>query len=353
VATDLGILTVVSAGSRTPVGRQPTLEDIAKLAGVGRGTVSRALNDSPQVSDRARAAVHQAVAELGYVRNRAARSLVTGRTDSVALVVSESEERFFSEPYFARAVRGVSSQMASSPRQLLLTMVQSPEDRQRLEGYLTQQHVDGVMLLSLHGADPLPEQLEERGMPTVVGGRPLDRVPVAFVDVDNAGGAEAAVAHLAAKGRRRIVTIGGPLDMAAGRSRIEGFRKGLRRAGLPYKRALAEHGDFTPRSGSLAMAALLERVPDLDAVFAASDSMAEGAMRMLKDSGRRVPEDVAVVGFDDSLTATATDPELTTVHQPVEELGRRMAQVLAARIDGVDVQLQVVLDTHLVVRGSA
>jgi len=328
------------------------LEDIAKLAGVGRGTVSRALNGSPQVSQRARVAIDQAVAELGYVPNRAARSLVTGRTDSVALVVSESEERFFSEPFFARIVRGVSAQMAGSPRQLLLTMAQSREDRQRLENYLTRQHVDGVMLLSLHGRDRLPQRLEKRGMATVLGGRPLQGTPRSFVDVDNFGGAVAAVAHLVARGRRRIVTIGGPLDMAASRTRLEGFRQAVPNAGLPDDPMLVEHGDFTAGSGSLAMGVLLDRVPDLDAVFAASDLMAEGALRLLRERGRCVPDDVAVVGFDDSPVAASTEPRLTTVHQPVEEMGRRMAQVLAARIDGVETELQVTLDTHLVVRSS-
>jgi DNA-binding LacI/PurR family transcriptional regulator len=347
-----GILRPVSNRSDRSAPRRPTLGEVASLAGVGLGTASRALNGSPQVSDRAREAVFAAVAQLGYVRNRAARSLVTGRTDSVVLVVSESEARFFSEPFFAGVVRGVSSALAASPRQLLLAMAQSVDERERLETYLTTQHVDGVMLMSLHGDDPLPERLERRGLPTVLGGRPLKGDPVSFVDVDNVGGAASAVAHLVTRGRSRIVTVTGPLDMTAGWSRLEGFRRGLERAGLPYDPAFAETGDFTGPSGAAAMAALLKRVPDLDAVFAASDLMAEGAMRHLKQLGRRIPEDVAVVGFDDSPLATHSDPPLTTVHQPVEGMGRAMAELLMARIDGQEHDLQVVLETHLVARAS-
>jgi len=333
--------------------RQPTLDEVARVAGVGRGTVSRALNGSPRVSDRARAAVRDAVAELGYVRNRAARSLVTGRTDSVALVVSESEERFFSQPFFAGIVRGVSSAITGSQRQLLLAMAQSDDERQRLETYLTGQHVDGVLLLSLHGDDPLPQRLERRGVPTVLGGRPLHGEPVSFVDADNVVGAASAVEHLVATGRRRIVTVTGPSDMSAGLTRLEGYRRGLESAGLGYDPVWVEAGDFTERSGRVAMAALLDRVPDLDAVFAASDLMAEGAMRVLKESGRRVPEDVAVVGFDDSPSATSTEPPLTTVHQPLEAMGRAMANLLVARIEGIETELQVTLETHLVVRQSS
>jgi DNA-binding LacI/PurR family transcriptional regulator len=164
---------------------RPTLEAVAALAGVSRGTVSRVINDSPQVSPRAREAVRAAIDELGFVPNRAARTLVTQRTDSVALVVSESEERFFAEPYFAAIVRGISSGLTGSGMQLLLAVAQSPTEREQLENYLTGQHVDGVLLVSLHGIDTLPARLESRGVPTVLGGRPLGVQPGACVDADN------------------------------------------------------------------------------------------------------------------------------------------------------------------------
>src|SRR5687767_6209002 len=203
---------------------RPTLDEVAARAGVGRGTVSRVVNGSPQVSPEAREAVQRAIEELGYVPNRAARALVTQRTDSVALVVSESEERVFGEPFFAGIVRGISSVLAETQLQLWLAMAQSPAERQRVEHHLTNQHVDGVMLLSLHDADPLPSLLEQRGLPVVLGGRPArmladDDGPtphVAFVDADNVGGARLAVEHLLGRRRRRVAAIAGPQDMAVG-----------------------------------------------------------------------------------------------------------------------------------------
>jgi DNA-binding LacI/PurR family transcriptional regulator len=336
------------------VAPRPTLEAVASLAGVSRGTVSRVINDSPQVSPRARDAVRRAIAELGFVPNRAARTLVTQRTDSVALVVSESEERFFAEPYFASIVRGISAALAGSGMQLLLAVAQSPAEREQLENYLTGQHVDGVLLVSLHGIDTLPSLLESRGVPTVLGGRPLGSQPAACVDADNRDGARQAVAHLVASGRTRIAAITGPADMSAGLERLAGYRDGLAEAGLAYAPTLVEVGDFSLDSGVAAASALLARRPDLDAVFAASDPMAIGALRALRAAGRSIPSDVAVVGFDDSPSAAHTEPPLTTVHQPVEGIGREMVRLLLQRLSGEPLaDPLVVLPTHVVIRETA
>jgi DNA-binding LacI/PurR family transcriptional regulator len=344
---------------------RPTLDEVAALAGVGRGTVSRVVNGSPQVSPAARAAVEKAIVKLGYVPNRAARSLVTRRTDSVALVVSESEERVFGEPFFAGIVRGISSALLETPLQLWLAMAQSPAERERVEHHLTSQHVDGVLLLSMHDADPLPTVLAERDLPAVLGGRPAwmlsplaSRQPLSpqvwFVDVDNAGGARQAVGFLVAAGRRRIASIAGPQDMGVGLARLAGYREACASAGLPADPDLIAYGDFSEASGAAAMRQLLTRRPDLDAVFVASDLMAAGAVRLLREAGKRVPDEVAVVGFEDSAVARQTDPPLTTVHQPVEEMGRQMVRLLVTRIRGEQPEAPcVLLDTHLVVRRSA
>src|SRR3954454_24194232 len=183
-----------------PPGR-PTLDAVAARAGVGRGTASRVLNGSSQVSPQAKAAVEAAILELGYVPNRAARSLVTQRTDSVALVVSESQERVFGEPFFAGVLRGINSALIETPLQLWLAMAATTEQRKRIEHHLTAQHVDGVLLLSLHDPDPLPALLREREIPFVLGGRPARLDPGdAFVDVDNEAGASKAVEYLLAGG---------------------------------------------------------------------------------------------------------------------------------------------------------
>ncbi|MFC4047711.1 LacI family DNA-binding transcriptional regulator [Dactylosporangium siamense] len=362
-----------STNSRPRSAGRPTLDEVASRAGVGRGTVSRVVNGSPQVSPEARAAVQKAIDELGYVPNRAARALVTQRTDSVALVVSESEERVFGEPFFAGIVRGVSSALADTQLQLWLAMAQSPAERQRVEHHLTNQHVDGVMLLSLHDADPLPGLLEQRGLPVVLGGRPARMLTstststsstgtdagtgtatgtdVAFVDADNEGGARLAVGHLLDRGRRRIAAIAGPQDMAAGVSRLTGYREAIERAGRPVDERLIAYGDFSEASGERAVHELLARTPDVDAVFAASDLMAVGALRALRELGRRVPDDVSLVGFDDVAIARQTDPPLTTVHQPVEAMGREMVRLLLARIAGA-APTAVMVETHLVERAS-
>ncbi len=328
--------------------QRPTLEAVAARAGVGRGTVSRVINGSPKVSERAREAVLKAIEELGYVPNPAARTLVTRRTDTVALVVSESEERVWGEPFFAGIIRGISAGLAETGLQLLLAMAQTPADHERLERYLTGHHVDGALLLSLHGDDPLPRRLEERGLPAVTAGPPPGGAPAAYVDADNRGGARQAVQHLIERGRRRIASISGPQDMQVGVDRLLGYRE------LNPGPDLVVQGDFSEESGAVAMRELLARAPDLDAVYAASDPMAIGAMHVLRTSGRAIPGDVAVVGFDDSRMAPHTDPPLTSVHQPVEKMGRAMAELLVSRIQGAAPEATaVILDTHLVVRESS
>jgi DNA-binding LacI/PurR family transcriptional regulator len=345
-------------GQRGRSAGRPTLDEVAARAGVGRGTVSRVVNGSPQVSPRAKAAVQRAIEELDYVPNRAARALVTRRTDSVALVVSESEARVFGEPFFAGIMRGISSVLLSTPLQLWLAMAQSPPERERVSRHLTRQHVDGVLLLSLHGADPLPALLADRGLPAVLGGRPArmpapGAPPVSFVDVDNAGGARQAVTHLTGSGRRQIAVIAGPQDMGVGLDRLAGYRRAVVDAGLGPDEALVGYGDFSEESGAAAMRRLLAARPGIDAVFAASDLMAMGAMRVLKAAGRKIPADVAVVGFEDSVLAKQTDPPLTTVHQPVDEMGREMARLLLELIRGEAApDTSVMLATHLVRRAS-
>ena len=332
----------------------PTLEQVAALAGVSRATVSRVVNGSPKVSPAVRAQVERAVAKLGYVPNRAARSLVTRRADSVALVVSEPHARFFSEPFFAGMVRGVSAALAGTEVQLQLLIAQDLPDRGRLERYVVGGHVDGVLLASLHGDDPLPGTLERAGVPSVLVGRPAGAAPASYVDADNRGGARKAVDHLARQGRRRIATITGPLDMGVGLDRLEGYRDGLAAAGLAGAGDLVETGDFTEEGGAAAMVRLLERPGSpVDAVFAASDLMAAGALRALRAAGRRVPEDVAVVGFEDSAVARYAQPPLTTVRQPIEEMGRQATRLLLARVAGEPGGMHLILDTELIVRASA
>ena len=339
----------MSAGA---TGRErPTLESVALRAGVSRATVSRVVNGSTRVAPAIRVAVQRAISDLGYVPNQAARSLVTQRTDSMALVLPESATRVFSDdPFFARIIWGVSQELEAAGKQLVLLMAGSPASHDRIERYATSGHVDGVMVSSIHGADPLPGTLARIGVPVVCNGRPMGRSEVPYVDVENELGAERAVRHLLGAGRRRIATIAGPQDMIAGVDRLVGYRRALDHAD---RRPIVAVGDFTRESGTAAMRTLLQEDPTLDAVFVASDLMADGAMRALRAAGRRVPDDVAVVGFDDSALAGYTEPALTTIRQPVLDIGRTLALQLLRLAAGESIEPAVVLATHLVVRESA
>ncbi|WLQ42966.1 LacI family DNA-binding transcriptional regulator [Streptomyces laculatispora] len=320
---------------------------------MGRGTASRVINGSPRVSAHTREAVEAAVAELGYVPNRAARALAGNRTDAIALVVPESESRFFAEPYFSDIVRGVGAALADTEMQLLLTLVGSDRERRRLAQYLTAHRVDGVLLVSVHADDPLPDLLEQLGMPAVMNGRRSATEPLPSVDSDNFEGARGAVEHLASRGRRSIATITGRLDVYASQRRLDGYRKAVSESGLEPDERLIAPADFSEEGGVRAMRELLARRPDLDAVFAASDLMAAGARQVLREAGR-IPDDVALIGFDDSAVARHMDPALTSVRQPIEEMGRTMTRVLLDMIAGESAERpQIVLPTELIVRDSS
>ncbi|MET9554369.1 LacI family DNA-binding transcriptional regulator [Streptomyces sp. NPDC006645] len=335
-------------------GQRPTLEAVAALAGVGRGTVSRVVNGAPGVSAKARAAVETAITQLNYIPNPAARSLVTSRTDCVALVIPESESRLAAEPYFSAVIRGVSTELADTEMQLLLILVRDRRELDRLTRFAAARRVDGVLLVSIHDDDPLPGLLEEMRMPTVLAGRRSPDESLSHVHSDNVGGAATAVRHLIDGGRTTIATITGPLDMDVGNSRLRGWREALAERGTPVDERLVAVSDFTEEGGRTAMRELLDRAPGIDAVFAASDVMAVGALTELRERGRRVPDDVAVIGFDDSVIARHTTPALTSVRQPIEAIGRSITRLLLAEIaDPSTAHRQLVLPTTLVVRDSA
>ncbi|MEU9833907.1 LacI family DNA-binding transcriptional regulator [Streptosporangium sp. NPDC048047] len=325
---------------------RPTLEKVAARAGVSRATASRVVNGSTRVAPQIREAVNRAVDELGYVPNQAARSLVTQRADSIALVFPEPSTRVFSDdPTFGGIIRGVSMEFEEADKQLVLMLAGTEGSYRRVERYATNGHVDGVIVASMHGSDPLPAILARRGVPVVCSGRPTMAGELPYVDMDNAGGAERAVRHLLERGRRRIAAIAGPQDMVAGIDRLAGYRNVLRDSD---RRSIVAVGDFTRESGTAAMRHLLADDPALDAVFAANDLMALGALRALRDAGRSVPGDVAVVGFDDIPAASYAEPPLTTVRQPTEEMGRQLARMVL----GLEDRGSVVLSTELVVRES-
>jgi LacI family transcriptional regulator len=331
---------------------RPTLEAVARVAGVSRATVSRVINGSPRVSPDVLAVVEKAIAELNYVPNRAARSLVARATMSIALVVPEDAHRFFGDPYFADVVQGISDRLDASEYvlNLQLTHPSSPSDKTRR--YLLGGNVDGAIVVSHHSGDHFLASLG-RSLPVVFGGRPLGQVANPadyYIDVDNRLGGVQATRHLVERGYRRIATITGPTDMPAAVDREQGWRDAMREAGLSDERLV--HGDFTEAGGIRAGLALVDRFPDVDAVFVASDLMASGVLLALEERGLRVPQDVAVVGFDNSKYATRGKVRLTTVAQPAQEMGVVMADTLLRLLAGEEVERIRVLGTELVVRDS-
>ncbi|WP_399932629.1 LacI family DNA-binding transcriptional regulator [Streptomyces kanamyceticus] len=333
--------------------KAPTIHDVAREAGVSRGTVSRVLNGGHYVSPSAREAVDSAIRRTGYVVNRHARSLITGRSDSVGFLLTEPQERFFEDPNFNVLLRGCTQALAAHDIPLLLMIAGTEDERRRITRYITAGHVDGVLLVSSHSGDPLAARLREAGVPLVACGKPLGQASkVAYVAADDRDGARDMVRHLLSLGRRTVGMVTGPLDTPGGTERLAGYREVLAEAGMAADDRLVVSGDYSRASGEAGAAELLGRVPDMDALFVASDLMAQGAVAALQRAGRRVPEDIAVGGFDDSSAALGAHPELTTIRQPWDRISAEMVRVLLAQIGGED-PAAVILPTELVRRGSA
>jgi DNA-binding LacI/PurR family transcriptional regulator len=334
--------------------RTITLADVGKLAGVSPSTVSRVVSNSIPVSPELREVVERAIHQLGYVPNRAARSLATHRSDSVGVVISEPMSQWGTDPFIAQLLFGVAEELAETDFQLILIMSATPRDEERIRRYVQQGHVDGVILVGSHAGDEIPFELIGQGVPLVLSGRPPMDILVDFVDVDHRRGAFLATHHLYAGGRRRIATIYGTPDMPSSRDKLNGYRDALHELGLENDPGLEEAGNYNPILASEAMRKLLERRPDLDAVFVASDTMAAGAVGALGQAGRRIPEDVAVVGYDGTPLALATRPMLTTVRQPIEAMGHAMAQLLLKRMEHYDAPASsMIFPTELIVRESS
>lgn len=327
-----------------------TIEEVASAAGVSRSTVSRVVNGSTAVSPAALAAVQRVIAELNYVPNRAARSLASRATMAIALVVPEDTTRFFGDPFFASIVSGINARLSRSDYVLNL-IIASDDPRDKTTAYVRSGAVDGAIVVSHHTSDTFIDRIAA-AVPVVYGGRPVrERERDFYVDVDNVGGGRAATEYLIGKGFTKIATITGPLTMPAGVDRLAGFHEALDAAGLTP--GPVEDGNFTADGGAAAMQRILDSGQPFDALFSASDLMARGALAALGRAGLRVPEDVAIIGFDDSPVATSVSPQLTTMRQPSREQGEMMADILLSILADGNPQHVQVLDTELIIRASA
>ena len=331
-----------------------TLEEVAELAGVSRSTVSRVINNHPNVRDKTRERVWEAVRQSGYKPNVVARSLVTNRTQIISMVIPEAVTSIFTDPFFPLLLCGTTEACNAHHYQLLLSLFTAATDFQEMyDRLLHSGYADGVIVASAPIDDCLISYLLRDGVPFVSVGRHTDE-RVHYVDIDNVGGARMAVDHLVRQGHRRIGTITGRLDIASGQDRLKGYRQALEARGIPVDEDLIVKGDFTEESG---MTAIRELLPsDATAVFVASDTMAAGAMRALRTAGLSVPQDISVVGFDDTSIASAVEPALTTVRQPIERLGAMAVDVLVGILQNPPEQNatvhRILIPTELIVRAS-
>lgn len=330
---------------------RPTLEEIAKVAGVSRSTVSRVINDEPNVRPAVRQRVWEVVETMGYHPNAAARSLASRRSQVIGVIIPQTVNTVFADPFFPGVLRGIADAANEHKYHLMLSMVSPPLEEDFYRRALRSQLLDGVVIMSAFLDDPLIPRLLRDRIPFVIIGRYPRESAASYVDADNVRGSRMATAHLLRQGRQRMASITGPASMIAGLDRREGYQTALREADLPLEEKLIVAGDFTEASGYAAMQQLLPQEPD--AVFVANDLMAVGALRAIRQAGRRVPEDVALVGFDDAQVAAYADPPLTTVRQPVYELGSTAIDLLLRLLES-DTQspLRAILPTELVIRAS-
>lgn len=329
-----------------------TLEDIAEQAGVSRSTVSRVVNDHPNVREEVRQRVWEIIKRTGYHPNAAARALVSQRAWILGLVVPRSVSSFFTDPYFPHLTRGIAQACNQWNYTLSLFLVATREDEEKIFSRISRRGLlDGIIIQSGQVGDQLIDRLINTNVPVVIAGRPFHPEGVSYIDVDNVAASRGAVEHLVRLGYQRIATIAGPLNSTVSFDREEGYRQALSRAGIEIDETLVDHGDFTEGSGYAAMQRLLPAQPD--AVFAASDLMAIGAMRAVRDAGLNIPDDVAFVGFDDLPIATLSDCPLTTVRQPVVDFGVKAVEMLIDLVEeGPKPPQQVIMETELIVRES-
>jgi LacI family transcriptional regulator len=329
-----------------------TIEEIAKIAKVSRSTVSRVLNGDPNVREKTRQHVLEVLRTTGFQPNRAARRLAGGHARIIGLIIPSGVARLFSDPFFAILIQHISHACSARDQAVMLWLAEPEYERRMIGQLLGSGLVDGVLVASSVIDDPLVEALHHSPLPLVMIGRSPHRTEISSIDVDNIESARRAVHYLLERGRGRIAVVNGPQNMISGLDRFEGYKTALQDWGLELDPALVVPGEFSEEDAFRGMEALLQR-EQVQAVFAASDSMALGAMRAIQKAGLRIPEDVALVGFDDLPLASRTDPPLTTMRQPIPGLAVTAVETLIQQINHPETgPKQIVLPAELVIRGT-
>jgi LacI family transcriptional regulator len=327
---------------------------VASAVGISQSAVSMALADHPRISRATKDTVRAAARDLGYVANSAGRALRAGRSASIAVVVPNTGQHVFGHPYFMLLLLGVAA--TANARDVALMVSTNPDETHGVAAYervLRSQAAAGAIIASAAINDPNVNRMVDASMPVVLIGRFPHLPQATSVGVDDVAGAAAITTHLVADhGLRRIGHISGPLEHQTAIDRYEGFQKALATSGHDCAHVLAV-GDFSEESGRQAAAQLMDTMPGIEAIFAANDEMAYGALAELRSRGLRVPQDIALAGYDDFGVSRLTTPALTTVHVPAEDLGRQAADRLFELVDGPVTQpSHTVLPTELVIRDS-
>jgi LacI family transcriptional regulator len=334
------------------MGQQLTLEDVAKLAGVHRSTVSRVINDSPNVSPEARKKVQRVIQSTGYQPNAAARSLASQRSNMIGLVLPRSVSSFFTDPFFPHLTQGIAFGCNNNNLSLSLFLAGNREDEDKILPRISRRgFLDGILIQAGRPDEFLIDRLTKSNIPVVIIGRPFAPDGICYIDIDNISAGTKATQHLLDLGYQNIATITGNHDSTVTLDRLEGYQKALTAAGREIRPDLIAEGDFSEHSGYLAMKALLPDRPD--AIFCQSDIMAAGAMRAIQEAGLSVPEDIAIIGFDDIPIARQLKVQLTTIKQPITKFGIKAVELLIDLIENdTKPARRVILDTEIIVRDS-
>jgi LacI family transcriptional regulator len=338
----------------TPAKRS-TSADVAKLAQVSRTTVSFVLNNVPgvSISDATRKRVLEAAKTLNYYPNSAGRKLVSGKSNTLGLVLNQSPEQVFADAFLPQVMFGVEQAAMQQGFHVLLKPV-APDDPSGYTRLIKENHADGILLSGPRQSDEEILRLHREGVPVMLMGQlPGSNIP--FVDINATAGAEAAVNHLIDTGHRQIAIItNAPLSYTSAQQRRNGYINALRNAGLPVIDQHIKEGNYTPASGFEAMKELLNQASQPTAVFIASDVVAMGALLAIKAAGLKIPEDIAVIGFDDIPLAEFFDPPLTTIRLPAFGLGWAASERLIRLIrgEGLD-QNEILVESELIIRSSS
>jgi len=337
-----------------PMTKKPvqTLEDIARLANVSKSTVSRALNDSPLIKDETKERIRLIARQNNFRINIPARQLSLQQSRTVAFVTHAYHTEFSVEDLFGLEIMGgVARGLHNSGYDMLVVHV-NPRDTEWARQYLDSGRVDGFILMTSSRKQAHIKALVELGAPFIVWGIPMPNYRYCSVTGDNFSGGMLATEYLIRSGRQRIAFLGGPAEELEVQHRYAGYETALHTAGRTVDPALLVYGEFCSNSGADSMQRLLDQAPDLDAVFVNSDLMAVAAINVIRDCGRRVPEDIAVIGYDDLSLAAYNNLPLTTVRQNIPQAGTLLAHNLIQYLQ-TGLVTNVTIPVELIVRKSA